>query len=88
MKIAPPALSAASPATIPAAAATPPAANPEAQQAAQQFEAMMLKQILAQAMPKMPGLGQNWVDLALDDVAGELSRGMPLGLARLLESEK
>lgn len=63
-------------------------AKAEAAQAAQQFEAMMLKQLLAQAMPKLEGLGQNWVDLALDGVATEISRGMPLGLAKMLEADK
>lgn len=73
---------------------TPPAtaaAKPDAAQtraAAQQFEALMLKQMLAQAMPKLGGQSQNWLDLALDGVATDLSRAMPLGLAQLLEPDK
>lgn len=62
--------------------------NADHVKAARQFEAMMLKQILTSAMPRMEGAGDSWMGLALEGVAEELANAMPFGLAQLLEKDK
>ncbi|MCG2840083.1 hypothetical protein L6Q21_03670 [Sandaracinobacter sp. RS1-74] len=64
---------------------TPAGEQAELRQAAQAFEALMLKQVLRAAMPAIEGANQSAHELALEGVAGELALSQPFGLARLLE---
>jgi len=55
---------------------------------AQQFEAILLRQLLAPALENLPGAGNGVYNYMLTDaVANKLSTGSGLGLSRILERQ-
>lgn len=54
------------------------------QQAGQQFEAMVIRQMLASATPASAGPEREWRAMADQALADQVARASPLGLADLL----
>ncbi|MFA7440892.1 MAG: hypothetical protein WCZ66_07955 [Sphingomonadaceae bacterium] len=66
-------------------AAAPSAETLALRQAGQAFEALVLEKLMKSARPAVSGAEGEWRSLADRQVAAEISRSSPMGLAHLLE---